>query len=208
MTSLAAASNGRRRLTQAERSASTRQALVDSTIECLAELGYDNATLNEISERAGLSRGAFAHHFQTRAMLFAAAAEALAGRASDDLERGVAALPDGPDRAAAALDMVWELFNGPLFVALLELSVHARTDPELHSWLHPLERLVGRGAREWMRMAFIGDPADRSLDAVITAVLATTRGLATVRLLEPGRSLDHAWERCKEQMLGLIEARA
>jgi AcrR family transcriptional regulator len=70
----------RRRLTQPERSAATRQALLDSTIECLIELGYDQSTTAEISERAGLSRGAHLHHFQTRGALIVAAAQELARR--------------------------------------------------------------------------------------------------------------------------------
>ncbi|HWF53888.1 MAG TPA: TetR family transcriptional regulator [Solirubrobacteraceae bacterium] len=207
MSSLGAAKNGRRRLTQPERSAATRLALLDSTIECLAELGYDHATTTEISERAGLSRGAHLHHYQTRATLLAAAAQLLAQRAQTDLERAVAALPTGAGRAEAALDMVWELFNGPLFLAMLELSVHARTDPELRECLDPIERVVGHHSKRWLRVAFTGDGEDRSVDDVITMALAVSRGLATVPILEPDRSLKRAWSRCREQMMALIAAR-
>ena len=61
------------RRTHAERSATTRTALLDATIECLAELGYSGTTTAEVVRRAGLSRGAQVHHFPTKALLIAAA---------------------------------------------------------------------------------------------------------------------------------------
>src|ERR1700682_1902920 len=54
------------RRSQAERSATTRDALLDATIACLVEDGYANTTTSRVAERAGVSRGAHLHHFQTR----------------------------------------------------------------------------------------------------------------------------------------------
>jgi AcrR family transcriptional regulator len=54
------------RRSQAERSAATRDALLDATIVCLVEDGYANTTTSRVAERAGVSRGAHLHHFQTR----------------------------------------------------------------------------------------------------------------------------------------------
>ena len=68
------------RRSQAERSAATREALLDATIDCLIEEGYASTTTSRVAERAGLSRGAHLHHFQTRNALVAAAVEQLAGR--------------------------------------------------------------------------------------------------------------------------------
>src|SRR5208282_2690558 len=68
------------RRSQAERSATTRDALLDATIACLVEDGYANTTTSRVAERAGVSRGAHLHHFQTRQVLLAAAMERLAER--------------------------------------------------------------------------------------------------------------------------------
>ena len=70
---------GQRR-SQAERSASTRAALLDATIASLVQDGYANTTTSRVAERAGVSRGAHLHHFQTRQALVAAAMERLAER--------------------------------------------------------------------------------------------------------------------------------
>src|ERR1700712_2169365 len=93
------------RRSQAERSAATREALLDATLKCLVEDGYAKTTTARGAERGGLSRGAPLHHFQTRDALLAAAAEHLTQKRGEHLTRAVAALPaSGPDRVAQGLD--------------------------------------------------------------------------------------------------------
>jgi AcrR family transcriptional regulator len=193
-----------RRLLQPERSAATRQALLDSTIDCLVELGYQRSTTAEIAERAGLSRGAHQHHFQTRATLFGAAAGALAERGRRDLEQLVDELPDGAARTRAALDGCWELFSGALFQAVLELSVQARTDPELGVSLDPAQRILGSDAIPLLRPAFGHEPDDDTLDDLLGTALATIRGLALLTVLEPDRDPAPAWEHARATLLELL----
>jgi AcrR family transcriptional regulator len=195
---------GSRRLTQSERSAATRQALLDSTIECVVELGYENATTTEISERAGLSRGAHLHHFQTRATLIAAAVDDLVRRVAQEMADEVERLPDGQERQGAALDMLWRVFNGPLFMAVLELSMHARADPELRAQLEPVEDIVGHVAMPSLRRAFAGDADDHRLDYLIIMFTSTVRGLALLPLLEPHPPVERAWEYSRSKLLALL----
>lgn len=172
------------------------------------DVGYERATTTEISERAGLSRGAHLHHFQTRATLFAAAVEALAERGVDDLARGVGRLPDDERRPAAALDMLWRLLNRPFFQVIVELSVHGRTDPELGAELDPIKQMVGHESMpRLLRIAFAGDADDHRLDDLISLIVAAVRGLAVMRLLEPSREINLRWEACRAQLLALLEQR-
>src|SRR5579872_1471482 len=194
----------RRRLTQPERSAATRKALLDATIECLVELGYDQSTTAEISERAGLSRGAHLHHFQTRGALIVAAAQELAQRMGADLEQRIEQLPGGSERIPAALDMVWEVYSGPLFQAVLELAVHARTETELRANFKPAELIVRHGSGRLLRRAFGREPADHAVDDVIALVLSTVRGLAILPILDPTYDPTKRWEFCRTALLGMI----
>ncbi len=66
-----------RRRTQAERSAATRQALLDAGRELFAARGFAGAGQEEIVERAGVTRGALAHHFGTKQGLFRAVVESV-----------------------------------------------------------------------------------------------------------------------------------
>ena len=119
------------RRTQAERRAETRGRLLDATLECLAELGYAGTTTTEVVQRAGLSRGAQVHHFPTKADLVVAAVEHLFQRRHDEFRQAFAKMPPGERSVDAALDLMWEMFQGPTFDAWIELVVAGRTDPEL-----------------------------------------------------------------------------
>lgn len=206
MTANALPTARRPRLTQQQRSQATRDALIDATIECLMEVGYDRATTGEISERAGLSRGAHLHHFQTRAALVAAAVDVLAQRALDDLTRGVRRLPRDERRPAAALDMLWRQFNHRLFQVIVELSVHGRTDPQLRTELDPIKQMAGHESMpRLLRIAFAGGVEDRRLDGLIALIVASVRGLAVMKLIEPSRQINERWETCRAQLLALLE---
>ena len=196
----------RRRLTQQERSAATRQALLDATIESLIELGYEKSTTSEISERALLSRGAHQHHFETRAKLFAAAVERLAMRSYEELERELELLQRGPDHRRDVLDVLWRTFNGPLYQVVVDLSVHARTDPELRVSLEPLEQMMSERAMPLMRRYFDGPVDEAELGSLLVMTLATIRGLVLLRVLQPGYDRERAWRDCRTRLLAMIEA--
>jgi AcrR family transcriptional regulator len=96
------------RRTQAERSATTRRALLEAGRALFAECGFAGAGQEEIVERAGVTRGALGHHFGTKQGLFLAVVHEvqsdLAGRISeaalaghdpmDQLRRGCLAFLD------------------------------------------------------------------------------------------------------------------
>ena len=48
---------------QAQKSAATRNLIIEAAIKCFVELGYAQTTTTAIADKAGLSRGAMLHHF-------------------------------------------------------------------------------------------------------------------------------------------------
>jgi len=60
------ASAGRRRPTQAERSARSRSALLESAARGLSRYGYGNLRLEEVAREAGYTRGALYHQFKDK----------------------------------------------------------------------------------------------------------------------------------------------
>lgn len=53
--------------------AATRQKLLETALQLVWQSNYDNIGVNEICARAGVTKGAFYHHFETKADLFYAA---------------------------------------------------------------------------------------------------------------------------------------
>lgn len=162
-----------------ERSATTRATILNATIDQLAEQGYRRTTTVEVAERAGVSRGALVHHFSTHSDLVLSALEYLCERRLTELEAGIAALSTTDDRLSAFVDLMWSTFDGPLFVAQLELWMAARTDPELFALLLPLERGFGKRLSELCAEA-LGEDSSRFYE--LTKHLM--RGMGLERLLK------------------------
>jgi len=206
---MAVSSTGAPRRTQAERSATTRDALLDATIACLIEDGYANTTTTRVAERAGVSRGAHLHHFQTRGALVAAAIERLATLRT---AQGIALadqLPPGPERVAEGLDLIWSGYEDPLFQAAVDLWSHARTDPELRSHLLDVERVLDRQTIEIAARVFPDLAGNPGFEHLVEMAVATMRGLALLNTLNPGSTRARKqWESCRGELVELFDRHA
>ncbi len=91
------------RRTQAERRATTRQALVAAAREAFAARGYHAAAVEEIAQRAGVTRGALYHHFAAgKADLLRAVVEEIEAEIDGLVAAAAeATLRDDPDPVAA-----------------------------------------------------------------------------------------------------------
>jgi AcrR family transcriptional regulator len=202
-----ATTSSRPRRNQAQRSAATRLALLEATLASLVEDGYANTTTARVCERAGLSRGAHLHHFQTRDALLAAATDHLARRREEELRVAADALPTGAGRLVQGLDLLFDSYAHPLYQATLDLWTHARTDAELREHLMPVERDFDRQTLELARQLF-PDAAQRpDFERLIELSVATIRGLVVLDTLHPrGRRARKQWPFCRERLVALFEA--
>lgn len=182
-------STGRR--TQAERSATTRAALLQATIDCLLELGYARTTTQEVQARAGVSRGALTHHFASKSELLLAATDSLYEDFSARIRSEAAGLPPGALRVRPAIKLLWERINGPLFMPVIELWVAARTDGELRAALLPRERRLGRQLRELAVEVFgAGIASHPHAETVYQLLFTSMRGQAMTYALQPDAPRD------------------
>jgi AcrR family transcriptional regulator len=192
--------------TQAERSATTRQALLDATIRCLVEDGYANTTTARVAERAGVSRGAHLHHFQTRSALVAAAVEHLRIRRAEELMAAADALPSGPERVAQALDLLWRSYTSPLFQGALDLWSAGRTDAELREHLVKIEREFDRQTMQLARRLFPEAAERPDFENLIELAASTIRGLTMLDTLHAGRERSRRqWPFCRARLAAMLE---
>jgi AcrR family transcriptional regulator len=192
--------------TQAERSATTRQALLDATIRCLVEEGYANTTTARVAELAGVSRGAHLHHFQTRSALVAAAVEHLRVRRAEELMAAADALPSGPERVTQALDLLWRSYTSPLFQGALDLWSAGRTDPELREHLVKIERGFDRQTMQLARRLFPQAAERPDFENLIEMAASTIRGLTLLDTLHAGRERSRRqWPFCRARLAAMLE---
>ena len=193
------------RRTQADRRSATRAALVRATVESLVERGYAHTTTQEVQRRAGVSRGALTHHFASKSELLLAAVDHLYEEFSGDVREAATRLPGEPaTRVRLGIEMVWERFHGPLFVAAMELWIAARTDAELRAALLPHERRLGAQLRE-LAVEVFGEQVARhpAAEAVYQVLLTSMRGQALTYALQPDAPRDGQF---LQHWLAIVEA--
>lgn len=135
---------------QAHKSSTTRDQILDAAIHCIVELGYSNTTTTRIAEQASISRGAMLHHFPSRLDVIRAAVDYLHEKRLRAFRKSITTIPSGVDRVKMAVEGYWAHVTHPIFVAFFELSVAARSDPDLADILHPAQKAFDE---EWYRTA-------------------------------------------------------
>jgi AcrR family transcriptional regulator len=195
----------KRRRTQEERSATTRAALLDATIDCLVEYGYANLTTTRVVERAGVSRGAQVHHFPTKAELVSEAVRHLAGKRIEEFLQTMPRLPRSEEkRVSRILDLIWEVHNGPLFEAAIELWVAARTDAELRASLVGVEQDVSQTVASVGPSLFPEIASRPNFQTDVDSAMAAIRGLALLRFIDDPENVDRRWRRTKRRMMEIF----
>jgi AcrR family transcriptional regulator len=163
--------------------------LLDAAVECLWSDGYAAVTTTDIARGAGVSRGALLHHFPTKAALMAAAVEHLLQRRMREFGDVLADVAPNVDRLDAAVDVVWTMFEGPAFVAWVELWIAARTNPDLAATMADVDRRFTDESRlMFVEMASgLGSNDPRQLELIRDFAFAVMTGIATQRLVPRGQ---------------------
>ena len=102
-----------------ERSRKRRETILDAAFHVFARVGYRDAAVDEIAERASTSTGGLYFHFPTKKGLFVELMRATADRLVDRVEREVARETDPVAQADAALRTVLSMFAGHRTMARL-----------------------------------------------------------------------------------------
>lgn len=193
--------------TQQERSAAMRRRLLDATIDCLVRYGYAGTTTTRVTELAGVTRGAQVHHFPTRADLVAAAVRHLAARRAELAFEKIDAVRQAPDPLDAGLDLMWEIHQGPIQHATVEMWVAARTDPELREQLTAVEPEARTALMEFSAAAFSRYADNPRFRHVLYTALDTVRGVLLLGLSgQDTAQLDARWKRAKADLRLLFDA--
>lgn len=129
---------------QAQKSAMTRDSILDAALDCFITIGYARTTTAKIADRAKVSRGAMLHHFPSKTELIQSAVEYLHDKLLGEYARNIEQITHNlpvDERNRQGLRGYWNYLSSDLFTAYHELCVAGRTDPELQ---HILEDSIAR----------------------------------------------------------------
>jgi AcrR family transcriptional regulator len=170
------------RRTQADRTATTRAALADAATEVLVERGWAAVTAIEVCNRAGVTRGAFHHHYDSLPELLADSLRRLYASFGDVKRPPVTDL-------ASLIDGTWAIVGQPRFKAVLEAWLAMANDPTVRAEIGPVviefASLVNPEGKE---SPILGDTASRDYYLMARETLL---GLALGRATNGGNALGH-----------------
>jgi AcrR family transcriptional regulator len=163
------------RWTQERRREHTRTVLLDAAQEVFAARGFDGASLDDIAETAGYTRGAIYKHFADKAELFLAVNE----RVNEGMLRAFVDV-GAPGQAPADLDLAdlakrWrglQWNDARLYVLAAEFNLYLLRNPEARERVAPQRRRAAE-----LIAQFIDDEAER------TGVAARIPSLTLARLV-------------------------
>ena len=187
----------------AERRASTRAKILAAGVRSLAEFGYAATSTPLVARLAKVSRGSLLHQFPSKVDLILEVAEHAWLVQRDYIRAEVAKLPAGRDQFIGGVAAVWKGLQIPEAIAVMEVMIAARTDPELAepygAFANAREAGMHR-TRQRMAVGQLGAPDHvAEIDAMAHLTLAAVRGLA-LETVFVGRPTDEA-----EKVLALLE---
>ena len=190
-----------------ERTEQTRQLLTEATIRALRDDGYRATTTRRVADYAGVSLGAVAHHFPSRADLIAAALDRVSSGLIATIQEETQALtPDDPRHSELLLDVLWDAFTGWRFLVWLRVWLAVADDPVLQGPVVAADRQMsqslgailpalsptGMGRDTWLRKVNV------ALDAI--------RGLSLVVHYQPGKdSAASHWPATRHELAQLLK---
>lgn len=140
---------------QQRKSAETRISILNAAVDCLEQVGYARTSLEKIAKMARVSRGAMLHHYATKADLIASVTDYAFYRHMEAFTAAIRGLSERErmrDNSGILVD--WSLYLTREYSAYLELTVAARTDPELRAMFVEKARRHDRIWREELVRVF------------------------------------------------------
>jgi AcrR family transcriptional regulator len=194
------------RRSQAERRDATRTRILDATLHCLAVHGYAGTGVARVVDEAGVSRGAWSHHFPSMNALMLDVAKHLMGRVYERLGAVLQELSQGKGGAEELIATVWhEFFASEVNEIYLQLLVASRREPGLAERLVELTGVLERNleALAMHRFAPVPDAVLQPIDLLLLTRWVL-RGIALDRPLLTEDEVDRglkAWSRLAESQL-------
>ncbi len=189
---------------QQQRSDETRAALLSAGEACFARSGYDLASVDDICRAAGVSKGAFYHHFASKQQLFLE----LLNRWLEGTDRQLAALRDEATSVPEALTTMIAVLRGVFAEAgdrlpiYLEFWTRAARDKEV--WQGTIEPY--RRYRDFFAAMVAAGVEQGSLQPVdpqnaARVIVAMGVGLLVQSLLSPDET---DWEKVSQEAIRLL----
>jgi AcrR family transcriptional regulator len=187
-----------------QRSLETRTRIIEAAMELFAQKGFEVTSVADICEAAGVSKGAFYHHFPSKQEIFREGMETWVENIDRQLalvrESGV----DIPETLAVMTQMLPEIYQAamgglPMF---LEFLSHSYRDPEILEAIASPHRRYREFFTEMIEEEMEkGKLGEMDPDLVSRVIVALAIGLLVEGLVSPDGT---DWARVAEEGIKLL----
>lgn len=171
-----------------ERGEETRTRIMDAAEACFAQQGYSATGVAEVCERAGLSKGAFYHHFASKQALFVELLNRWLSRLEAQWQGTGSLASNAPEKLHAMAGMIGAIFRQAKgqFPIFLEFWTQAQRDPVLwEATIAPYRRYRGLFAAMIEEGIAQGNLAPVDPDLAAQVIVSLAVGLLLQGLLDP-----------------------
>lgn len=185
------------RLTRAERKAETRSSLLEAAATVFARRGMQQASIDEVAEHAGFTKGAVYAHFKSKEELFLAMLDDRFARHAEEIDDLLASDAEPEDQArVGAANFIDLISSDPEWERLFfEFSAYAaRNENFRRELVARRRRLQERMAELFRRRAEeLGVEPPFPIEEIARMTFAMADGIALQKLLDPDSVPDEMY---------------
>jgi AcrR family transcriptional regulator len=171
-----------------------REAILQAALSVFSDLGYTQATLNDVADRVGVTKGCLYHYFESKERLLLDLIQDRVGAAIIAHEPPSSAEGSREERLEAVLESLWQRFQEPgqIEVAILALTELLKI-PEAGRLLH--EEVVARSEQNLREALQRGRGCDevpaeaiqRAARMIPLMILGAAMGTRLFRSIDPSQ---------------------
>lgn len=178
-----------RRMTRKEKQARTRSSLLRSAAKVFACKGMQQASIDEITEDAGYTKGAFYANFKSKEELFLAMLDQRFGERLEEIDAAIHTDAPPEDQARqAGIDFIRAISADPEWERLyFEFAAYASRNDDFRDELVTRNTALRQRIAALLteRAAELGWDPPMSADEAARMIFAMANGMALEKLLEP-----------------------
>ncbi len=168
----------------ADMSAQTKAAIIDSCIACLARQGYAGTTMADIAERVGVSRAALLYHYDGKNALMTAVVNALYDRMGEGYREAADPARTPAEQMLAVFETAYQQTLGVEQIALIELLLASSRDPQFRMAVAPIiEERDHQFQEAWHALVESMGGSRERLDLLRDFAVSVFRGISICRCL-------------------------
>lgn len=175
------------RLTRAQKKAETRSCLLEAAGRVFARRGMQQASIDEVAEHAGFTKGAFYANFESKEELFLAMLDDRFAKHLEEIDRALASDDDPEDQARVGAASFIRLADPEWERLYLEFSAYASRNENFRRELVTRRRHLQEGLAELYRRRAqqLGVEPPFPIEDLARMTFAMADGIALQKLLDP-----------------------